>query len=243
MSTYKELTYMVLDELKLYSDDASYTEEHVMFLLDKYRAFLLKQRYSDVKKQIPESNYQTICLDLIEVPAISGEPCEGGSYLRSKEKIPFLMKIGNPKVYPVDYYQGEITYVSRERMRYVGYNKYLKNIIYASLGPDNYLYFKSFNPQFLYLEKVRITGIFEDTLAASELQCPNENGDTVCDVLDREFPIEDSLVPPMTELVVKELLGAEYRPKDESNDANDALASLATFIRNNTKSSLAKALE
>ena len=243
MSTYKELIYMCLDELKLYSDDASYTEEHVMFLLDKYRAFLLKQRYSDVKKQIPESNYQTICLDLIEVPAISGKPCEGGSYLRSKEKIPFLMKVGNPKVYPIDYYQGEITYVSRERMRYVGYNKYLKNIIYASLGPDNYLYFKSFNPQFLYLEKVRITGIFEDTLAASELQCPNENGDTVCDVLDREFPIEDSLVPPMTELVVKELLGAEYRPKDESNDANDALASLATFIRNNTKSSLAKALE
>ena len=243
MSTYKELIYMCLDELKLYSDDASYTEEHIMFLLGKYRTFLIKQRYSDIKKQIPESNYQTICLDLIEVPAISGEPCEGGSYLRSKEKIPFLMKIGNPKVYPVDYYQGEITYVSRERMRYVGYNKYLKNIIYASLGPDNYLYFKSFNPQFLYLEKVRITGIFEDTLAASELQCPNENGDTVCDVLDREFPIEDSLVPPMTELVVKELLGAEYRPKDESNDANDALASLATFIRNNTKSSLAKALE
>ena len=243
MSTYKELTYMVLDELKLYSDDASYTEEHVMFLLDKYRAFLLKQRYSDVKKQIPESNYQTICLDLIEVPAISGEPCEGGSYLRSKKKIPFLMKIGNPKVYPVDYYQGEITYVSRERMRYVGYNKYLRNIIYASIGPDNYLYFKSFNPQYLYLEKARMTGIFEDPQAASELQCPNENGDTVCDVLDREFPIEDALISPMIELVVKELLGAEYRPKDESNDANDALANLATFIRNNTKSTLAKALE
>lgn len=243
MSTYKELTYMVLDELKLYSDDASYTEEHVMFLLDKYRAFLLKQRYSDVKKQIPESNYQTICLDLIEVPAISGEPCEGGSYLRSKKKIPFLMKIGNPKVYPVDYYQGEITYVSRERMRYVGYNKYLRNIIYASIGPDNYLYFKSFNPQYLYLEKARMTGIFEDPQAASELQCPNENDDTVCDVLDREFPIEDALISPMIELVVKELLGAEYRPKDESNDANDALANLATFIRNNTKSTLAKALE
>ena len=243
MSTYKELVYMCLDELKLYSDDALYTEEHIMFLLGKYRTFLIKQRYSDIKKQIPESNYQTICLDLIEVPAISGEPCEGGSYLRSKEKIPFLMKIGNPKVYPVDYYQGEITYVSRERMRYVGHNKYLQNIIYASLGPDNYLYFKSFNPQFLYLEKVRITGIFEDTLAASELQCPDENGDTVCDVLDKTFPIEDALIPPMIELVVKELLGAEYRPKDESNDANDALASLATFIRNNTKSSLAKALE
>lgn len=228
MSTYRELTYMVLDELKLYSDDASYTEEHVMFLLDKYRVFLLKQRYSDVKKQIPESNYQTICLDLIEVPAISGEPCEGGFYLRSKEKVPFLMKIGNPMIYPVDYYQGEITYVSRERMRYVGYNKYLKNIIYASIGPDNYLYFKSFNPQYLYLEKARMTGIFEDPQAASELQCPDENGDTVCDILDKTFPIEDALVPPMIELIVKELLGAEYRPKDGSNDAKDGLSEVAT---------------
>lgn len=215
---------MVLDELKLYSDDASYTEEHVMFLLDKYRAFLLKQRYSDVKKQIPESNYQTICLDLIEVPAISGEPCEGGSYLRSKEKIPFLMKIGNPKVYPVDYYQGEITYVSRERMRYVGYNKYLKNIIYASIGPDNYLYFKSFNPQYLYLEKAGMTGIFEDPQAASELQCPNENGDTVCDVLDREFPIEDSLVPQLVQLVVQELYNPSRIEEDDENNAKDDLS-------------------
>lgn len=228
MSTYKELVYMCLDELKLYSDDALYTEEHIMFLLGKYRTFLIKQRYSDVKKQIPESNYQTICLDLIKVPAISGEPCEGGSYLRSKEKIPFLMKIGNPRVYPIDYYQGEITYISRDRMRYVGYNKYLQNIIYASLGPDNYLYFKSFNPQFLYLEKVRITGIFEDTLAASELQCPDENGDTVCDVLDREFPIENALIPPLIQLVVEELTKAEYKPEDKENNSDDDLSEVTS---------------
>ena len=228
MSTYKELVYMCLDELKLYSDDALYTEEHIMFLLGKYRTFLIKQRYSDVKKQIPESNYQTICLDLIKVPAISGEPCEGGSYLRSKKKIPFLMKIGNPRVYPIDYYQGEITYVSRDRMRYVGYNKYLQNIIYASLGPDNYLYFKSFNPQFLYLEKIRMTGIFEDTLAASELQCPDENGDIVCDILDREFPIENALIPPLIQLVVEELTKAEYKPEDKENNSDDDLSNVTT---------------
>lgn len=225
MSTYKELVYMVIDELKLQSDDATYTEEHIMFLLKNYRTFLLKQRYSDIKKQIPESNYQTICLDLIEVPAISGEPCEGGSYLRSKEKVPFLMKIGNPMIYPIDYYQGDITYVSRERMRYVGYNKYLRNIIYASIGPDNYLYFKSFNPQYLYLEKVKVTGIFEDAIAASDLQCSDG---AECDILDRVFPIEDALVPPMIELVVKEILSAEYRPEDDTNDAKDELSDVAT---------------
>ena len=225
MSTYKELVYMCLDELKLYSDDALYTEEHIMFLLGKYRTFLIKQRYSDVKKQIPESNYQTICLDLIEVPAVSGEPCEGGSYLRSKEKIPFLMKIGNPRVYPIDYYQGEITYVSRDRMRYVGYNKYLKNIIYCSIGPDGYLYFKSANPQFLYLKKVRFTGIFQDSKEASKYQCSEENN--VCDIMDNDFPIEDALVPPLIELVVKELSNATYRPEDTDNNAHDDLEGLA----------------
>lgn len=226
MSLYKELVYMVLDQIKALSDDATYTEDHVIFLLDKYRAFILKQRYSDIKKQIPESNYQTICLDLIEVPAISGEPCEGGTYLRSKNKVPFLMKLGNPIVYPIDYYQGDITYVSRERMRYVGYNKYLQNIIYASLGPDNYLYFKSSNPQYLYLEKVKVTGIFENPKEVLDLQCPDSEGNIICDILDATFPIEDALVQPLIELVVKELLGAEYRPEDKQNDANDNLSNI-----------------
>lgn len=222
MSTYRELIYMVNDELMMTSDDAKFTEDHIIFILDKYRAFLLKQRYSDIKKPIPESNYQTICLDLIQVPAISGEPCTGGVYLRSKNKIPFTMKIGNPRVYPIDYYQGEITYISRDRMRYVGYNKYLQNIIYCSLGPDNYLYFKSSNPQYLYLEKAKFTGIFQDSIQASGLQC-NDEGE-LCDPIDRVFPIEDSLIPSLIELVVKELSGAIYRPSDDKNDAKDELA-------------------
>ena len=223
MSTYKELIYMCLDELKLYSDDALYTEEHIMFLLGKYRTFLIKQRYSDVKKQIPESNYQTICLDLIEVPAISGEPCEGGSYLRSKEKIPFLMKIGNPRVYPIDYYQGEITYVSRDRMRYVGHNKYLQNIIYCSLAPDNHLYFKSSNPQYLYLKKVQVTGIFEDIQKASELEC-NNNNSQCSDILDNTFPLEEGLVQPLIEIIIKQLGPSVNLPQDQENDAQDNLA-------------------
>lgn len=242
MSTYKELVYMCLDELKLHSDDSSFTEDHVIFLLGKYRTFLLKQRYSDIKKQIPESNYQTICLNLGVIPMVPKEIC-AGVYLRSIEKVPFLMKIGNPRVYPIDYFQGEIAYVSRERMRYVGYNKYLKNILYTSIGPDNYLYFKSDNPQHLYLERVEMNGIFEDVVAASELQCPKEDGTKICDILDREFPIESALVAPLIELVVKELLGAEYRPSDTENNSKDDLSDLATFLRNNVKSNLQKQIE
>lgn len=223
MSTYRELVYLVLDEIKGTSDDFTYTEEHIMFLLNKYRAFLLKQRYSDIKKQMPESNYQTICLDLTEVPAVCGEPCEGGPYLKSTNKVPFTMQIGAPRVYPINFYQGDIAFISRDRMRYIGYNRFLQNIIYCSIAPDGYLYFKSFNPQFLYLEKVRFTAIFQDSVQASKLQC-SEDGDTVCDILDFQFPIEDALIPPLVELVVRELGSAATNPSDNENNAKDDIA-------------------
>jgi len=224
MSTYREIIYMISDELKLISDDSYYTEDHILFLVSKYRAFLLKQRYSDIKKFIPESNFSTICLELIEVPAISGEVCEGGVYLRSKNKIPYMMGVKQPRVYPIDYYQGEITYVNRDRMKYVGYNKYLNNIIYCSLGPDNYLYFKSNNPQYLYLEKIRVTALFYDAEQTFKLLC-HEDG-SPCELLDAEFPLESSLIPPLIELVVKELKGSEFLPQDKENNANDDMSDL-----------------
>lgn len=241
MSTFRELVYIVLDELKLTSDDSMFNEAHVMFLLGNYRGMLLKQQYKDIKKEIPESNYQTLCLDLIQVPAISGEPCEGGVYLRSKDEIPTLMSITSPKVYPEDFYQGNIAYVSRERMKYVGHNKWLQNIIYASLGPDNYLYFKSSNPQFLYLEKVRLTGVFENPEKAIEFECNKDS--ELCDPMDSEFPLEEALVPQVIQLVVKELSGSVYKPEDTDNNASDELSRLAQFLRNNMKSNLQKQIE
>lgn len=239
--TYKELIYMVLDEIKSTSDDSFFTEEHVLFLIGKYRAFLLKQRYADIKKPIPDSNYQTVCLNLSQVSTIPDEPCLG-SYLKSEEEIPFTIKIGNPTVYPIDYYQGDITFVSRDRMRYVGHNKYMGNIIYASIGPDNHLYLKSANPQYLYLEQVKMTGVFEDPVKASELEC-TDSKESNCDILDKEFPLEDALVPPLIELSVKELLGASYRPKDTLNNANDDLSDIASFVRRNMKSDINKQIE
>lgn len=240
--TYRQIVYACLDQVKAASDDNYITEDHVIFLVSKVRGLVLKQKYADIRKEIPDSNYQTICLDLIQVPAISGEPCEGGTYLRSKQKIPSTMSIGANTVYPVDYYQGaHITYVSRERMRYVGENSWLQNIIYTSKGPDGYLYFKSSNPQFLYLNKVTMTGIFEDPEEAAELQCEGE--DKACDVLDMKFPLEEGLVTTVMELVIKYLTSALYKPEDQTNDASDDLSEIMTFIRRNMKNNFQKQIE
>lgn len=227
-----ELVYSILDLAKAASsDDSFFTEEHVIFLCKKYRAFLIKKEQDKEKSSTDvasEFEYQQICLDLEKVPAIDGEPCTGGYYLRTTQKIPKILEGTQPRVYPIDFYQGtNISYVSRDKMRYVGNNKYLRNIIYSSLGPDLHLYLNSNNPQFLYMKQLRMSAIFEDVDEAAGLLCDSEGSDASCDVLDAEFPIREYLVPPLIELVVKELTGAKYQPQDKENNANDDLPQMA----------------
>lgn len=220
-----ELVYSILDLLKVSSDDSYWTEEHIIFLCKKYRSFLIKKEQDKEKGSqdiASEFEYQQICLDLDKVPAIDGEPCTGGYYLRSTQKIPKILEGTQPRVYPVDYFQGiNIAYVSRDRMRFVGNNPYLKNIIYTSIGPDLHLYLNSSNPQFMYLKKLRMSAIFEDVDEAAGLLCDSDGESQSCDVLDMEFPIRDYLVPPLIELVVKELSGNFLRKPDEINNAKD----------------------
>ena len=235
MATYKEIVYLCLDELKLTSDDSHFVEEHVLFLADKYRGLLIKQHYKDIRKEIPESNYQTICVDLKQVNAIDGTPCTGADYMKSLQAIPNMMQVGKQKISSLDYFQGNFAYTNNERFKYVGNNKYLKNQIYGTIAPDNHLYLKSSNPQMYYLEKVKVTGIFEDSSKAAELQCPDASGEKPCDVMDMEFPIEEALIPPMIELIVKELSGHAYQPADNENNATDDLDRLASYIARNMK--------
>lgn len=223
-----ELVYSILDLLKASSDDSFYTEEHVLFLCKKYRSFLIKKEQEKEKESVSTSSefeYQQICLDLERIPAIDGEPCTGGYYLHSVQKIPKILEGTQPRVYPVDFYQGaNISYVSRDRMKHIGSNPFLQNIIYASLGPDLHLYLNSPNSQFQYLKKIRMSAVFEDIDEAASLLCDdsgNEEEGQSCDVLDMEFPIREYLVPPLIELVVKELSGSFLRKPDELNNAKD----------------------
>lgn len=228
----KEIVYACLDLAKAgTSDDSYYTEEHVLFLCKKYRAFLIKKEQDKEKSSTDiasEFEYQEICLDLEKVPAMDGDPCTGGYYLRTTQKIPKILEGTQPRVYPIDFYQGtNISYVSRDRMRYTGSNKYLQNVIYSSLNPNQHLYLNSSNPQFLYMKKIRMSAVFEDFDEASGLLCDDTGSDTSCDVLEAEFPIREYLVPPLIELVVKSLNGVNFHPEDWKNNAKDDLAGLA----------------
>lgn len=217
MSTYREIVYLVLDKLKGLSDDFTFTEDHILFQIVKYRAFLLKQKYSDIKKHIPEQNYQTIYTSLEDIDT-NNEFCTEGGHKRSVDKVPYIMNIAIPRVYDKNYMIENISYVMRDRMRFVGHNNYLNNIIYCSIYPDSLLYLKSNGNNITQLTGVNMTAVFQDCLEASKLELDNNY-----ETLDNIFPLEDSLIEPLVEMVVKDLLPDVYRPKDESNNSNDDL--------------------
>ena len=225
---------MVLDLAKTSaSSDSFYTESHVLFLCRKYRAFLIKKEQEKklTVEQADVFEQQQICLDLEPKAAIDGEPCTGGYYLWTTKAIPKIVEGTQLQVYPIDYYQGtNISYISRDRMRYVGTNKYLKNIIYTSIGPDLHLYLKSSNPQFMYLKKLRMTAIFEDfdSDELKDLLCDDSGESVECDSMEMDFPIREYLVPTLIELVVKELLGVKYHPIDTVNNSSDDLSHTMT---------------
>lgn len=226
MSTYRDITYMVLDKLKLTSDDSFFEEEHVVFLIDKYREILLKQRYSDVRREIPEVNTQELAITLIEVPAISGEISECGTFLKSNEKIPHIISLnGNydvSKVYSTDYWSGEFAMISKSRFRYVGTNKFLYNSVYCTIGPDNYAYFKAANPAYLLLKNSNIIALFA---TPKDLFVETDN---ITDFMDMEYPLEESLTGALIEMVVADLSKSLYKPEDSVNNATDDLSKLET---------------
>lgn len=234
----KEIVYYLLDAVKAISDDALITEEEVLFLLKKYRSFLIKKEQEKEKNSTDvasEFEYQQICLELEKTPAMDGEPCTGGYYLRTTKKIPKVLEGTTPRVYPMDFYQGiYVTFIPRDRMRYVGTNKYLQNIIWVSVGPDQHLYLYSNNPQFLYLKNLRMLAIFEDFDSATDLLCDSDGEDTSCDIFDAIFPIRDYLVPTLIELCEKEILGVQYRIKEDRNNAADDTAKIVNGLASRT---------
>lgn len=233
MATFAEIVYLVLDEMKARSDDAYYTEEHIIFLASKMRAFLLERKYSASRNKAFESmsdeNKQTICLNL-EPTELIPDGC-AGLWLKSTEKIPSTLGDAEPKLYTVsDAMHTMLTYIPIERMPYVGYNKWLKNIIYAAKSADDYLYVTSNNPQFIYLENARMEAVFSNIEEAAELACDSEDG-TKCNILQQTFPLEAALIPSCIELIVQELSGSRYAPEDKENNAKDDFSEAAVTQR------------
>lgn len=230
MATFAEIAYAVLDILKEHSDDAYYTEEHVLFLAKKIRAVLLERKYRKTRNGthsvLSDENKQQVCMQLEKADLLPGD-CDG-LWLRSTAVIPELLAgFEGVTCTAHDLLFTNVTFISQERMPYIGYNKWLKNIIYASRSVDGHLYLHSNNPQFVYLEQAGLTGVFADPEAAARLSHEACMNGGICNMMEQKFPLEASLVPSLIEMIVQELIGSRYAPEDKGNNAKDDLGDIA----------------
>ena len=76
MSTYREVVYMCLDLLKVNSDDSYFTEDHVIYLLNKFRSLVLKKKYEKELDQNAGSRCQMYSVSLRSFSEMSCAPTE-----------------------------------------------------------------------------------------------------------------------------------------------------------------------
>lgn len=227
-----ELVYMINDELKLLSDDSNFTIDHILFLCSKYRAYIIKTDNLNKKLLqligLDSPLYQEICIDLEETD--SKYSCDGGTVLKSVEKIPDTLSKLNINLNNF-FKSSNLVYIDAERFKYQGCNKWLNSLIYTSVLPDGYLYLKSGDSHFRYLKSIKGYGVFADPQEAAKYSC-DEDGENSCDFLEAEYPIEDHMVAFLIQCVVRELSESIYRPADIRNNATDDLDKIGQIPKN-----------
>lgn len=221
MKTYRDLIYMVLDELKINSDDSVWETDHIAFLLNKYRAFLLKQRYKDLKKDIPLPTYQQL---LVTMEGVTND--SDLSIATSTQTIPNIINFNGleleASVSPVindkvNYFTYDFNFITIDRFKYVGINKWINKCIYCAIDYSNKLLLKS-NSSITLPETVMINAILEDPRDIVNFMNPEEIPD---DTIDLPFPIEEAFIAPLLEMTIKEFGTANYLPDESKNNAAD----------------------
>ena len=197
--TYRDMVYMIFDELKITSDDSVWEPDHVIALLNKYRAMLIKQLYSHIRKDVPLAYYQDLNVSILDN--------------KSTKQIPNILNLNGIEL---DSMPGKfnINLVSPERFKYVTLNKWLKNQIYITIDSTGTLYMK--NATNFPVNNLTLTAILENPLEIIQV-----DPSAYKDPLDCVFPIEYAIQHSIVDLIIKELGSANYLPSDNKNNSTD----------------------
>lgn len=222
MSTLTELVYATREQLHLYSDDSDISNEYIAYCIKTARALLLTQKYSTrgniISNKIRQSFYK-------ELELVSDSEFVSGldNILRTKFPIQYPFEAFNLKtnirITSGSFTDISFTFISMERVPFVGKSKWLQNHIYVFLANDMRLYFVSSNPRVKALENAKIMMCTENPESAYE---ETITYDPLIDFWDTEYQLDEEMVFPLIEMVVKKLTIGMSVPKDKLNDADDS---------------------
>lgn len=204
------------------SDDSRLTSRHIYNKMVSVRAKLLTQK-ANKKQPISQWDYQIIpCLELqkalpYECPCIPPIGCE---ILRTVYKLPQpITSLNGHLLQSVTSLEGSIIYseVSWSEKKYKSSNKYTGNKPDFFIR-DNYLYITHKKGSKL----ISVVGLFENPLEVDQLSSYCSEDEDCKSPLDKEFPLDNSLVETLIEMCFNELIVMFSQSKEDiTNNSRD----------------------
>tara|TARA_R110000796_G_scaffold1671_10_gene6881 strand:- start:3035 stop:3730 length:696 start_codon:yes stop_codon:yes gene_type:complete len=225
MATKRELIFTVMEGLKIQSDDTDVSQELISSLIDATRAVTLKQMYGNKDWNLPIELRQEVCIGLAPADSVQGANCLG-KILRSTERLPkgISIKGGDGALLRVKRYDRQSTQINIvpvERLPMVGHNTFTANMVYAAVDVDRYLYLVSASKKHMFMEVVRVDGVYESPELAAQLKCTDGENIVQCEPWDEEYPLELALQDIVLGQVMKTLSTRLQLPEDNTNDGED----------------------
>lgn len=220
-----ELVYEVIELYRAnYQVTDSLDERLVASWIQSIRALMLRESPESIRA-IDSHNVQTLPMVELELVSAINVPTldNGGKVLRTKREIPSLVNTKDNKLMIVRVYGTEIggeTFepISSNMVPYVGSGKFNGSIIYIYYY-NNRFYLTSRSGIHRYIKYITIDGVFNNPIEAYEFV----NGEGSYD-WDYEYPLSESLVPTMIDMIVKTKFNLVlHPPQDNVNNASDDL--------------------
>lgn len=220
MSTLREIIYDIKERLNIFSDDNTFSDEHIAFMIKQKRAKLLKYYISNLRKEVSFDAKQEICLNLELVD------CKQDiNILESKENLPGIIETtGRNLIQSVNLpgiMSKWINIIGYERLPYLTGGRFNGKQIYITVSPDRKIMLYSLSGTHELIDNIKLSILAEDPEEADKLSC---DGSEECDFYDKKFPNEASLNDQIKNEIVQELTIKYRLPVDLMNDAMDNTA-------------------
>lgn len=216
MATLNEITYSILEKLKILSDDEFPTTSQIEYLIDSKREYLLNQKFSDYRRIIPEIIKQTIEFEMLPEERILG--LSGDNIIVSKEVLPALLymeRINSALITGRDFKESYLNFVSYERFLYAGKDRWLNRQVYAAFR-DGRLYLKSGTYNETSIKILNMTGVFSRPKKAYEMS-PRYDPSILFENI--EYPLNETLVDTIENMIVDDFLKTKQIKEDVRNNA------------------------
>lgn len=217
------------------SDDIKVTDRQLEFIINYYRARLIKQD-ADKDRSISSNIIQDlgkVPLSLVDKAEVSGT-LVGKTVLRTTDPIPKLIELNQKDA--IIYVGGldkasSIDFVTKTQSKWNRYNKYGSKLPTAYYR-NGYIYIAECPKALKY---INIEGIFEDPRQVSKYKT---DGISCYDISKDPYPMSSYMISALMDMVIsKELSFFLQMVPDNVNDANDESknSNMGTVIANSDK--------